>query len=259
MISYAAVKSKPFSQLCTNSFHVFVGILDLGAEKTYMLVTFCHVTGIKGSDQSDGKHSKSEQNASIFLCLCREKMSIEQIGQNFAVSGTVECFLVRFDPGAGNQIIQHFSPALLHSLQKQEKTDPFMHLKGRQLHPQFLRTALKPLSEESVVAEKASDGHDGFSGGHFRAIVKLDKTDDTFIDMSKWKKGTVYVNGHNIGRYWNVGPQLSLYCPAPFLVCGENTIDIIELELSEPRPIRGLMRPCYFDSDISTTNAANEW
>ena len=121
------------------------------------------------------------------------------------------------------------------------------------------RIALKPLSGESVAKAKASDGRDGFAGGHFRAVVKLDKTADTFIDMSKWKKGTVYVNGRNIGRYWNVGPQLSLYCPAPFLVCGENTIDIMELELSEPQPIRGLARPCYLDSGISTKNAANEW
>ena len=70
---------------------------------------------------------------------------------------------------------------------------------------------------------------------------------------------TLHVNGRNIGRYWNVGPQLSLYCPAPFLVCGENTIDIMELELSKPQPIRGLARPCYLDSGISTKNAANEW
>ncbi len=67
------------------------------------------------------------------------------------------------------------------------------------------------------------------------------------------------MNGRNIGRYWNVGPQLSLYCPAPFLVCDENTIDIMELELSEPQPIRGLACPCYLDSGISTKNAANEW
>ena len=89
--------------------------------------------------------------------------------------------------------------------------------------------------------------------------MKLDKTADTFIDMSKWKKGTVYVNGRNIGRYWNVGPQLSLYCPAPFLQKGANQVDIVELELTEPQPIRGLARPCYLDSDISTKNAANEW
>ncbi len=121
------------------------------------------------------------------------------------------------------------------------------------------RIALSPLSEESVANAKASDGRDGFSGGHFRAVVRLDKTADTFIDMSKWEKGTVYVNGRNIGRYWNVGPQLSLYCPAPFLKNGENQIDIVELELAEPRPIRGLARPLYLETSVSTKNAANNW
>ena len=77
--------------------------------------------------------------------------------------------------------------------------------------------------------------------------------------MSKWVKGTVYVNGRNIGRYWNVGPQLSLYCPAPFLKKGENTIDIIDLEVSKPMPIRGLSEPLYTNGPNATKNAANVW
>ena len=112
---------------------------------------------------------------------------------------------------------------------------------------------------ESVAKAKASDGRDGFAGGHFQAVVKLDKTADTFIDMSKWKKGTVYVNGRNIGRYWNIGPQLSLYCPAPFLKKGANQIDIVELELTEPQPIRGLARPLVRAAAISTKNTSNVW
>jgi beta-galactosidase len=82
---------------------------------------------------------------------------------------------------------------------------------------------------------------------------------DTFIDMSKWVKGTVYVNGRNIGRYWNIGPQLSLYCPAPFLKKGENTIDIIDLEVVDPKPVRGLSKALYIRESESTRNAANVW
>ena len=118
--------------------------------------------------------------------------------------------------------------------------------------------SLKPLTEESIKNAKKGN-RDNFAGGHYRAIVKIEKPMDTFIDMSKWVKGTVYVNGRNIGRYWNVGPQLSLYCPAPFLKKGENVIDVVELELSEPKPIRGLETPRYCDSDVKTKNAANEW
>lgn len=47
---------------------------------------------------------------------------------------------------------------------------------------------------------------------------------DTFVDMSGWSKGIVFINGFNLGRYFNVGPQQTLYVPAPFLRFGENTV-----------------------------------
>jgi beta-galactosidase len=56
----------------------------------------------------------------------------------------------------------------------------------------------------------------------------LDKTGDTFLDMSRWGKGLVFVNGHNLGRYWNVGPQQTLYLPGVWLKKGANEIVIFE-------------------------------
>ena len=120
------------------------------------------------------------------------------------------------------------------------------------------RIVTLPLTEESVAAAKGSP-KDAFTGGHFRATVTLDNVADTYIDMSKWNKGTLYVNGHNLGRYWKVGPQQSLYCPAPFLKRGENRIDIIEMELTDPQPIRGLAQPVASQTNKNTKNAANEW
>ncbi|CAH1119266.1 unnamed protein product [Phaedon cochleariae] len=55
---------------------------------------------------------------------------------------------------------------------------------------------------------------------------------DTFIDMSKWHKGIAIVNGFVLGRYWKVGPQQSLYLPAPLLKMGNNDILIFEEFLS---------------------------
>jgi len=46
-------------------------------------------------------------------------------------------------------------------------------------------------------------------------LLKL--TDDTFIDMKKWGKGIIFINGINIGRYWQVGPQQTLYIPGVWL------------------------------------------
>lgn len=62
----------------------------------------------------------------------------------------------------------------------------------------------------------------------YEGVFTLDETGDTFIDMGTWGKGIVFVNGHNIGRYWNVGPQQTLYIPGVWLNKGENKIVIFE-------------------------------
>lgn len=56
----------------------------------------------------------------------------------------------------------------------------------------------------------------------------LEDTGDTFLDMSGWGKGIVFVNGHNLGRFWSVGPQQTLYLPGVWLNEGENRIVIFE-------------------------------
>ncbi len=56
----------------------------------------------------------------------------------------------------------------------------------------------------------------------------LTKTGDTFLDMRGWGKGIVFVNGINLGRYWSVGPQQTLYLPGCWLKKGENNIVIFE-------------------------------
>lgn len=62
----------------------------------------------------------------------------------------------------------------------------------------------------------------------YEGTFTIDETGDTFIDMGTWGKGIVFVNGHNIGRYWNVGPQQTLYIPGVWLNKGENKIVIFE-------------------------------
>lgn len=57
---------------------------------------------------------------------------------------------------------------------------------------------------------------------------ELDKVGDTFLDMEKWGKGIVFVNGVNLGRYWKVGPQQTLYLPGCYLHKGQNTVVVFE-------------------------------
>jgi len=62
----------------------------------------------------------------------------------------------------------------------------------------------------------------------YHAAFNLNETGDTFLDMGTWGKGVVFVNGHNLGRYWKVGPQQTLYLPGCWLKKGENNITVFE-------------------------------
>jgi beta-galactosidase len=62
----------------------------------------------------------------------------------------------------------------------------------------------------------------------YKGIFRLNKTGDTFIDLREWGKGIVFVNDHNLGRYWNLGPQQTLYLPGCWLKKGKNEIVIFE-------------------------------
>ncbi|PKL81656.1 MAG: beta-galactosidase [Ignavibacteriae bacterium HGW-Ignavibacteriae-3] len=76
-------------------------------------------------------------------------------------------------------------------------------------------------------------------GFFFKALFELEETGDTFIDMSNYRKGVVFVNGNNLGRYWEIGPQKRLYCPAPWLKKGTNEIVVFDLHETEPKSISG--------------------
>ena len=76
-------------------------------------------------------------------------------------------------------------------------------------------------------------------GTFFKGSFTLDKLGDTYLDMSKYKSGFVVVNGHNLGRYWNRGPQQRLYCPAPWLKKGKNDILVFDMEGVSVEPVRG--------------------
>ena len=54
--------------------------------------------------------------------------------------------------------------------------------------------------------------------------IVLEKVGDTYLDTTELTKGYLFVNGRNLGRYWNKGPQKRLYCPGVWLKKGQNTI-----------------------------------
>jgi beta-galactosidase len=96
-----------------------------------------------------------------------------------------------------------------------------------------------PFDENYVKQVKPSSIDTSRKGTFFKGSFDLSSTGDTFIDMSQFKKGMVWVNGHNLGRYWYIGPQQRLYCPAPWLKKGKNEIVVFDLLENEVRGISG--------------------
>ncbi|BDQ57035.1 hypothetical protein EfsSVR2331_11600 [Enterococcus faecalis] len=75
--------------------------------------------------------------------------------------------------------------------------------------------------------------------------MELAEVKDTFIDVSKFGKGIVFVNQTNLGRFWNVGPTLSLYIPKGLLKEGQNEIVIFETEGTYRPEIQLVKEPLY--------------
>jgi len=109
-----------------------------------------------------------------------------------------------------------------------------------------------PLPLADIASWDFSGGGAGDLPAFHRGEFSLDRTGDTFLDMSAWGKGCVWVNGHNLGRFWYIGPQQTLYCPGTWLKTGRNEVVVLELGgtsasravSSTPAfSVRGLTRP----------------
>ena len=94
-----------------------------------------------------------------------------------------------------------------------------------------------PLDDRWVVSLPSGAASKGRPGGLFKGNFELSQVADTFLDLTGYQKGYVWVNGHNLGRYWNIGPQQRLFCPAPWLRRGTNEIIVLDLHQTEPKPI----------------------
>lgn len=61
--------------------------------------------------------------------------------------------------------------------------------------------------------------------------------------MSTWGKGMVWVNGHAVGRFWEIGPQQTLFMPGCWLKEGKNEIVVLDLKGPKQATIKGLKKP----------------
>ncbi|AJT41055.1 glycoside hydrolase family 35 protein [Psychromicrobium lacuslunae] len=85
--------------------------------------------------------------------------------------------------------------------------------------------------DQRRLAELTAVGHrDGSAAGFFSANLEVTEPLDTHLALPGSVKGFVWVNGFLLGRYWNRGPQQTLYLPAGLLQPGSNRLSILELE-----------------------------
>jgi beta-galactosidase len=90
-----------------------------------------------------------------------------------------------------------------------------------------------PMDEKFIASLKSNNVSDSAKGIFYKGTFSLNKTGDTYINMGNFKKGVVWVNGHNLGRFWYIGPQQKLYCPASWLKQGNNEVIVFDLLQNE--------------------------
>lgn len=101
-----------------------------------------------------------------------------------------------------------------------------------------------PLDNISLLEYKHESG-DVKTASFLKGTLKIDgEPHDTFMRLDGFTKGVVFVNGFNIGRYYNpAGPQKTLYVPAPMLKKGDNEIVVFETDHSDRSFVTFLDKP----------------
>ena len=95
------------------------------------------------------------------------------------------------------------------------------------------------ITKLNIINRKIYPAHPLLKSGEFN----LTEVADTYFDMSNWGKGVVWVNGHNLGRYWSIGPQQTLYVPAEWLHKGNNKVVVLELIKPEQSVLESSDKP----------------
>lgn len=94
--------------------------------------------------------------------------------------------------------------------------------------------------------------------GYYRGHFTLRKPGDTFLNMEAFGKGQVYVNGHAIGRFWNIGPQQTLYLPGCWLKQGRNEVIVLDVVGPKGEPTSfGQDKPELDKLNLERTNKHN--
>jgi beta-galactosidase len=81
----------------------------------------------------------------------------------------------------------------------------------------------------------------------YRGTFQVSAPGDTYLNTSSLGKGVVWVNGHLLGRFWNVGPMGSLFLPGAWLHSGNNEVTVMDLDGGPTASISADDHPTYLD------------
>lgn len=77
----------------------------------------------------------------------------------------------------------------------------------------------------------------------YRGTFRLKRAGDTFLGVSSLGMGVAWVNGHNLGRFWNIGPQQTMYVPGVWLKKGRNEVIIFDTRDDTDVTLVGRLQP----------------
>ena len=95
------------------------------------------------------------------------------------------------------------------------------------------------LNYETYISKLKESQNFEKEGVFFKFIVNLPEVGDTYLNLENFKKGIVWANGYNLGRYWDKGPQTKLFWPGCWMRKGENEIIILDLHKKTSGKISG--------------------
>ena len=94
-----------------------------------------------------------------------------------------------------------------------------------------------PLPLDNLGKLDFTKGYEEGLPAFYRFTFEAEECCDTWLDFAGWGKGCAFINGFNLGRYWEIGPQKRLYIPGPLLKKGANEITLFETDGKTPGEI----------------------
>lgn len=105
------------------------------------------------------------------------------------------------------------------------------------------KTFLFPMDEAMLTRLQFEEESSLEGAAFYRGEFTVDEPGDTFLDVSAWGKGVVWVNGHCLGRFWNIGPVQTMYLPGVWLQRGKNKVEVFDVIGPTKAVLSGVAKP----------------